>query len=166
MDVAFVGRLTATLGVLAMACGAASTVPGPLPRGQALADLQRNVYQAGIGPRTWHIVTVMAEPDADTLSVGVIGSLADARHALDRRFPDRTRVVHGQTLVPAVWRPGHDYPLEAALRGLEQPGFQVFETGAEHGRTTVGVVGDLDAARAYLTDHYPGRTTVHDNTAR
>ncbi|MEV7930432.1 hypothetical protein [Kitasatospora sp. NPDC088779] len=164
MNVALTGRLAAAFGVLAVACGAAAAVPGPLPRGRALAALQRDVYQAGIGPRTWHIVTVTAEPGADTLTVGVIGSLADARHTLDRRFPDRTRVVHGQTLVPAVWRPGHDYPLEGALRGLEEPGFQVFETGAEGGRTTVGVVGDLDAARDYLDARYPGRTSVHDNT--
>ncbi|MFD7828477.1 hypothetical protein [Kitasatospora sp. NPDC059803] len=163
---ALTGRLTATLGVLAVACGAAAAVPAPLPHGQALADLHRAVYRAGLGPQTWRVATVGQEPGADTLTVGVIGDLDDARRALDARFPHQTRVVHGQSVVSAVWEPGHDYPLEGTLRDLKAPGFQVFETGAEGGRTTVGVVGDLAAASAYLDAHYPGRTTVHGNAPR
>ncbi|MFJ5122349.1 hypothetical protein [Kitasatospora sp. NPDC088548] len=166
MNVALVGRLTATLGVLTVACVAAATAPAPLPRGQALADLQQAVYQADIGPQSWRVATITAAPGANALTVGVIGDLDDARRTLDQRWPGQTRVVHGQTVVPAIWEPGHDYTLEVELRGLERPDFRVFETGAtEDGRTTVGVVGDLAAARTYLDSHYPGHTIVHGNTA-
>ncbi|MFJ1936851.1 hypothetical protein ACIOGZ_29855 [Kitasatospora sp. NPDC088160] len=166
VNVAITGRLTATLGVLALACGAAAAVPGPAPRGQALRELQQAIHQAGIGPATWHVDTVSAQPGDYVQTVEVIGSVDDARRALDARFPGQTRVVHGHVTSDLVWRNGHDYPLEGELQALNRPDFQVFKTGAApDGRTTVGVVGDLDAARAYLTDHYPGRTTVHDNTA-
>ncbi|MER8103264.1 hypothetical protein [Kitasatospora sp. NPDC094016] len=164
---AITGRLTATLGVLALACGAAAAVPGPVPRGQALRELQQAIHQAGIGPATWHVDTVSAQPGDYVQTVEVIGSVDDARRALDARFPGQTRVVHGHVTSDLVWRNGHDYPLEGELQALNRPDFQIFKTGAApDGRTTVGVVGDLDAARAYLTAHYPGRTSVHDNTAR
>ncbi|MFJ3221388.1 hypothetical protein ACIPLC_36395 [Kitasatospora sp. NPDC086801] len=167
MNVAVTCRLTATLGVLALACGAAAAVPGPSPRGQALAELQQAIHRAGIGPATWHVDTVAAQPGGHVQTVEVIGNVNDARHALDQRFPGQTRVIRGHVTSDLVWRHGHDYVLEGALQALEQPGFQVFETGAdESGRTTVGVVGDLTAARTYLDAHYPGRTTVHGNTPR
>ncbi|MFD5615132.1 hypothetical protein [Kitasatospora sp. NPDC127060] len=61
MDVALTGRLLATLSVLAVACGAAAAQPKG-PRGQALADLQQAIYQAGVGPATWHADMVGADP--------------------------------------------------------------------------------------------------------
>ncbi|MFJ9446990.1 hypothetical protein ACIRRH_34845 [Kitasatospora sp. NPDC101235] len=165
MNVALIGRIAATAGVLALACGsaAATQTPGPL-RGQALADLQQSIYRTGIGPATWHIDTVGAQPGERVQTVEVIGDLSAARRVLEERFPGRTRVVSGHVTSDLVWRPGHDYPLEGELQGLGRPDFQIFETGAApDGRTTVGVVGDLTAARTYLEAHYPGRTIVHDN---
>ncbi|MER7848377.1 hypothetical protein ABTZ03_31075 [Kitasatospora sp. NPDC096077] len=165
MDVALTGRLVATLSVLAVACSAAAAQPDG-PSGQALGDLQQAIYQSGIGPATWHVDTVGAHPGDRVQTVEVIGNLDDARHALDRRFPGQTEVVRGHVSSDLVYRRGHDYELEGELQGLRQPGFQVFRTGlAPDGRTTVGVVGDLAAARTYIDAHYPGRTTVHGNTA-
>ncbi|MET8628677.1 hypothetical protein ABZW30_33870 [Kitasatospora sp. NPDC004669] len=165
MDVALTGRLLATLSVLAVACGAAAANQAAPPRGQALADLQHAIHQAGVGPATWHVDTVSAHPGDTVQTVEVIGDLSEARHILDQRFPGRTRVVRGHVTSDLVRRRGHDYPLEGELQALNQPDFQVFKTGsAPDGRTTVGVVGDLTAARAYLDAHYPGRTIVHGNT--
>ncbi|MFD9688417.1 hypothetical protein ACFWXO_21985 [Kitasatospora sp. NPDC059088] len=164
MDVALTGRLLATLSVLAVACGAAAAQPEG-PRGQALADLQQAVYQAGLGPTTWHADMVGSSPGDAVLTVEVIGSLDDARRDLDRRFPGQTRVVRGHITSDLVYRRDHDYQLEGELQALRQPGFQVFHTDlAPDGRTTVGVVGDLAAARAFIDAHYPGRVTVHGNT--
>ncbi|MFJ8473746.1 hypothetical protein [Kitasatospora sp. NPDC094011] len=167
MDVALTGRLVATLSVLAVACGAAAAQPSG-PRGQELADLQQAIYRAGIGPATWHVETVGAHPGDRVQTVEVIGDLADARRALDQRFPGRTEVVPGHIISDLVYRRGHDYQLEGELQDLRQPGFTVFRTDlAPDGRTTtVGVVGDLAAARAYLDAHYPDRAiAVHGNTA-
>ncbi|MFE5584060.1 hypothetical protein [Kitasatospora sp. NPDC056531] len=164
MDVALTGRLLATLSVLAIACGAAAAQPAG-PRGQALADLQRAIYEAGVGPATWHVDTVGAQPGDAVQTVEVIGDLNAARRALDRRFPGQTRVVRGHITSDLVYRRGHDYQLEGELQGLNRPDFQVFRTdAAPDGRTTVGVVGDLTAARTYIDAHYPGRTIVHGNT--
>ncbi|MFE7527067.1 hypothetical protein ACFU7Y_15260 [Kitasatospora sp. NPDC057542] len=164
MDVALTGRLLVTVSVLAVACGAAAAQPAG-PRGQSLADLQQAIYNAGVGPATWHVDTVGAHPGDRVQTVEVIGDLNDARRALDQRFPGRTRVVRGHITSDLVFRRGHDYQLEGDLQALNQPGFAVFQTGAApDGRTTVGVVGDLTAARTYLATHYPGRTTVHGNT--
>ncbi|MFF2078372.1 hypothetical protein ACFVXG_26900 [Kitasatospora sp. NPDC058162] len=164
MDVALTGRLLATLSVLAVACGAAAVQPEG-PRGQALADLQQAIYRAGIGPATWHADMVGAHPGDGVQAVEVIGSLDDARRDLDRQFPGQTRVVPGHIPSDLVYHPDHDYQLEGELQDLRQPGFQVFHTDlAPDGRTTVGVVGDLTAARAYIDAHYPGRVIVHGNT--
>jgi hypothetical protein len=165
VDVALTGRLLATLGVLAVACGAAAAQPGG-PRGQSLADLQQAIYNAGVGPATWHVDTVGAHPGDRVQRVEVIGDLGDARRALDQRFPGQTEVVRGHITSDLVYRRGHDYQLEGELQGIDQPGFQVFQTGlAPDGHTTtVGVVGDLQTARAYMSAHYPGRTIVHGNT--
>ncbi|MFJ4671545.1 hypothetical protein [Kitasatospora purpeofusca] len=158
------GRVLTTLGVLALACGAAAAADNP-PRGQDLADLQQAVHRAGVGPATWHVTTVSSRPGDTRQRVEVVGDLADARRALERQFPGRTEVVRGHAGQDLVWQRGHDYALEAALQALDRTDFAVFDTGAApDGRTTtVGVVGDLAAARAYLETHYPGRTNVHGN---
>ncbi|MEU6971937.1 hypothetical protein AB0A71_30230 [Kitasatospora aureofaciens] len=166
MDVALTGRLVATLGVLAIACGAAAA-QGAGPRGQELADLQQAIYQAGVGPATWHVDTVGANPGNRLQRVEVIGDLQAARRVLDQRFPGQTEVVRGHITSDLVYRRGHDYQLEGELQSIDQPGFQVFETGlAPNGHTTVGVVGDVAGARAYINAHYPGRSViVHGNTS-
>ncbi|MFF2618533.1 hypothetical protein [Kitasatospora sp. NPDC058046] len=165
MDLALTGRLVVTLSVLAVACGAAAVQPAA-PRGQALADLDQAIYEAGIGPATWHVSMVGSHHGDYIQTVDVIGDLDDARRALDKRFPGQTRVVRGSIVSDLAYRRGHDYPLESELQSLDQPGFTVFKTDlAPDGHTTtVGVVGDLDDARNYLEAHYPGRTTVHGNT--
>ncbi|MFE4976007.1 hypothetical protein ACFRAR_28365 [Kitasatospora sp. NPDC056651] len=164
MDVALTSRLLLAVG-LAVACGAAAAQPDE-PRERALADFQQKIYQAGVGPATWHVSMVGASPGDKVQTVEVIGDLAAARRALDRRWPGQTRVVRGHIVSDLAYRRGHDYPFEAGLQSLDQPGFTVFKTDlAPDGHTTtVGVVGDLDAARAYLEAHYPGRTVVHGNT--
>ncbi|MGY0466660.1 hypothetical protein ACW14Y_41350 [Kitasatospora sp. cg17-2] len=158
------GRVLTTLGVLALACGAAAAAGTP-PRGQDLADLQTAIHRAGTGPATWHVTTVSAHPGDRLQKVEVVGSLDDARSALERQFPGRTTVVRGHAGQDLLWDRGQDHTLEAALLAMDRDDWQVFETGlAPDGRTSVGVVGDLTAARAYLDTHYPGRTTVHGNT--
>ncbi|MBD0670068.1 hypothetical protein [Streptomyces sp. CBMA156] len=165
MHVALTGRVLATLGVLAVACGAAASTQPSEPRGQALADLQQAIHQAGVGPATWHVDTVSAQPGEPLQTVEVIGDLNNARRDLDRLFPGKTRVVPGSITSDLVYRRGHDYQFEGELQALHQPGWQVFTTdAAPDGRTTVGVVGSLSAARTYLEAHYPGRTVVHGNT--
>ncbi|WP_406115940.1 hypothetical protein [Kitasatospora purpeofusca] len=158
------GRVLTTLGVLALACGAAAAADTP-PRGHDLADLQTAIHRAGTGPATWHVTTVSAHPGDSVQTVEVVGSLEDARRALERQFPGRTTVVRGHAGQDLLWDRGQDHALEAALLALEHRDWQVFETGvAPDGRTTVGVVGDLAAARAFLDTHYPGRTVVHGNS--
>ncbi|MBD0695100.1 hypothetical protein [Streptomyces sp. CBMA123] len=111
--------------------------------------------------------TVGAHPGDRVQTVEVIGDLDDARRALDQRFPGQTEVVRGHVTSDLVYRRGHDYQLEGELQALDRPDFQVFNTDlAPDGRTTVGVVGDLTAARTYIGAHYPGRAIVHGNTTR
>ncbi|MFD4911256.1 hypothetical protein [Kitasatospora purpeofusca] len=158
------GRVLTTLGVLALACGAAAAADTP-PQGQDLADLQSAIHRAGTGPATWHVTTVSAHPGDRLQSVEVVGSLDDARSALERQFPGRTSVVPGHAGQDLLWDRGQDHTLEAALLAMDHGDWQVFETHlAPDGRTSVGVVGDLTAARAFLDTHYPGRTVVHSNT--
>ncbi|MFD4909002.1 hypothetical protein [Kitasatospora purpeofusca] len=58
---------------------------------------------------------------------------------------------------PLARQPGAgEHQVGHGLRGVA--------AGVQDGRTSVGVVGDLTAARAFLDTHYPGRTTVHGNT--
>ncbi|MGW2542876.1 hypothetical protein ACWC5I_18895 [Kitasatospora sp. NPDC001574] len=160
---AVTGRVLATLGVLAIACGAAAAADAPL-RGKDLTDLQRAIHQAGVGPGSWHVTTVSARPGDTRQTVEVVGNLDDARHTLDQDFPGRTTVVQGHVGSDLVWRRGHDYALEGDLQSLDHVGWQVFKTStAPDGRTAVGVVGDLEAARAYLDAQYPGRVIVHGN---
>ncbi|MCX4682747.1 hypothetical protein OG401_00210 [Kitasatospora purpeofusca] len=74
-------------------------------------------------------------------------------------------MVRGHAGQELLWDRGQDHALEQALLAMDRNNWQVFETGvAADGRTRVGVVGDLAAARAFLDTRYPGRTTVHGNT--
>ncbi|MFB8243023.1 hypothetical protein ACFC58_41450 [Kitasatospora purpeofusca] len=157
------GRVLTTLGVLALACGAAAATDTP-PRGQDLADLQMAIHRAGTGPATWHVTTVSAHPGDSVQKVEVVGDLDDARRALERQFPGRTTVVRGHAGQDLLWDRGQDHALEQALLAVDRSDWQVFETGvAPDGRTSVGVVGDLAAARTFLDTRYPGRTVVHGN---